>query len=113
MYTENDILFPYHSIPSLKHLRGNEWLHLVERVVELPESHEETIAFMMMMVRLNGCMACETDSYRAMRGCVACSQQTLKRYKGEDQELLDLFHKALTDVRKWALTSSTITLQTD
>ncbi len=102
MYTENDILFPYQAIAALKRVRGEAFTALVERVLSKPETHEDTIAFMLMMVRLNGCMACETDSYRAMRGCAACAQQMLKRYKGNDEELLELFERALVDVRKWA-----------
>jgi hypothetical protein len=102
MYSSNDILFPHHAIQTLKHLRGEAWRVLVERVVSLPENHEETIAFMLMMVRINGCMACETDSYRAMRGCVTCAQQTMRRYKGTDEDLLDQFQRALAEVRKFA-----------
>ncbi len=102
MYTTNDILFPHEAIAALKRVRGAAFTALVERVLAQPETHEDTIAFMLMMVRLNGCMACETDSYRAMRGCAACAQQTLRRFKGEDEELLELFERALSDVRKWA-----------
>lgn len=104
MYTDNDILFPYHAIATLKYVRGPQWETLVEHVLALPESHEDTIAFMLMMVRLDGCLPCETDSFRAMRGCIACAQQTLKRYRGEDEELLGLFEKARLEVRKWAET---------
>jgi len=57
---------------------------------------------MMMMIRLDGCMACETDSYRAMRGCAACALQTLRRYKGEDDELITQFSGALEEVQKFA-----------
>jgi hypothetical protein len=102
MYTNNEILFPHHVIPALKKLRGPQWQALVERISKLPETHEETLAFMMMMIRLNGCMACETDSYRAMRGCGACTLQTLRRYKGEDNELLVQFNEALEEVQKFA-----------
>src|SRR5215203_2358551 len=84
MYADNELLFPYHAIPSLKKLRGPRWQALVERVMCLPETHEETLALMLMMVRLNGCVSCETDSYRAMKGCSACAIQTLRRFKGED-----------------------------
>lgn len=100
MYTENEILFPYHAIPSLKKLRGKKWRSLVERIISLPETHEETLGFMLMMIRLNGCLSCETDSYRAMRGCAACAQQTLRRYKGGDEELLKLHETAVQDIRK-------------
>ena len=102
MYTNNELLFPHHVIPTLKKLRGPEWAALVERITKLPECHEETLAFMLMMIRLNGCMACETDSYRAMRGCAACAIQTLRRYKGDDSELLEFFDNALEDIRKFA-----------
>lgn len=102
MYTTNEILFPHHVIPSLRKLRGPKWQALVDRISKLPETHEETLAFMMMMVRLDGCMACETDSYRAMRGCAACALQTLRRYKGEDEELIEQFQAAVEEVQKFA-----------
>ncbi len=110
MYTSNELLFPHHVIPSLKKLRGPEWRALVERVLSLPETHEETLAFMLMMIRLNGCMACETDSYRAMKGCAACALQTLRRYKGDDAELLEQYRQALDDVRDFARHSTEVTL---
>jgi len=101
MYTDNALLFPHHVIPTLRDLRGVEWRDLIERIVALPETHEETLAFMLMMIRLNGCMACETDSYRAMRGCTSCTHQTLRRYKGKDAELIEQFNEALVDVRAY------------
>ena len=54
---------------------------------------------MLLMIRINGCMACETDSYRAMRGCTACAHQTLRRYKGDDDELIGIYEQALADIR--------------
>lgn len=102
MYTNNELMFPNHVIPSLRKLRGPKWQALVERVANTSEFHEETLAFMLMMVRLNGCVACETDSYRAMRGCPACAHQTLRRYKGNDDELIAAFEQALGDVRRFA-----------
>lgn len=102
MYTNNELMFPNYVIPSLRKLRGPKWQALVERVTNQTEFHEETLAFMLMMVRLNGCVACETDSYRAMRGCAACAHQTLRRYKGDDEELLAAFDQALADVRRFA-----------
>lgn len=102
MYTNNEILFPHHVITSLRKLRGPKWQTLVDRIAKLPETHEETLAFMMMMIRLDGCMACETDSYRAMRGCAACALQTLRRYKGDDEELIEQFQASLEEVRTFA-----------
>ncbi len=100
MYTVNELLFPRYVIPSLRNLRGPKWAELIDRVSVQTECHEDTLAFMLMMIRINGCVGCETDSYRAMRGCTACAHQTLRRYKGEDSDLLRLFEQALADVRR-------------
>jgi hypothetical protein len=112
MYTDNDILFPHHVISTMKDLRGDAWRDLVDRVSSLPETHEETLAFMLMMIRLNKCLKCETDSYRAMRGCTTCAHQTLRRYKGTDEDLLQLYAAALADVREFAAQNEQTSIQT-
>ena len=101
MYAENEILFPPHVIPRLARARGELWRALVERVNDLPPDHEETLAFSLLMIRLDGCLSCETDSYRAMRGCAACALQTLHRFKGTDQDLLQRYQKAVQDVQAY------------
>lgn len=101
MYSKNELMFPHHVISALRNLRGTEWSDLVDRVLAVPEGDAQSLAFVLMMIRLNGCMACETDSYRAMRGCSACAIQTLRRYKGPDRELLHAYQKALDDVRHY------------
>jgi hypothetical protein len=100
MYAQNELLYPHYVTPELSDMRNTEWRTLVERIISLPESHEEVLAFCLMMVRLNGCMACETDSYRAMRGCFACAVQTLRRYKGPDRDLIRVYRQALADIRQ-------------
>lgn len=102
MYTDNALMFPRQIIPLLRSLRGQQWQNLVDRVSALPECHEESLAFMLMMIQLNGCLSCETDSFRAMRGCCACAQQTLRRFKGSDDDLLTMFDASLDDVRAFA-----------
>jgi hypothetical protein len=101
VYTPNEIMFPAYVIPQLRGLRGPAWQALIDRLMELPETHEEVLAFMLMMIRTNGCMECETDSYRAMRGCDACAIQTLRRNKAPDTELLAAYEVALQDVREY------------
>lgn len=101
MYADNELLFPVNVISSLRHSRGEEWSALVERVSGLPEDNIELLAFSLMMVRIDGCLSCETDSYRAMRGCKACSEQSLRRYKGSDLELLSIYQVALDDVQQY------------
>jgi hypothetical protein len=98
MYAQNELLFPNYVIPGLRDVRSGEWRRLVDRVMSLPETHPENLAFMLMMVRMDGCLECETDSYRAMRGCGLCAAQTLRRFKGGDRELLASYQQALDDV---------------
>ncbi|NPV66275.1 MAG: hypothetical protein HPY64_03930 [Anaerolineae bacterium] len=100
MYTQNELLYPHYVTRQLRDLRGSEWRALVDRVLQLPEAHEEVLGFCLMMIRLNGCLACETDSYRAMRGCAACAIQTLRRYKGPDRDLTRIYEQALSDLRE-------------
>ncbi len=98
MYTRNELMFPHHVIPLLRDVRGEDWRTLIDSVLAVSESHERNLALMLLMIRLNGCLTCETDSFRAMRGCAACALQTLRRFKGSDQELLAHYAQALGDV---------------
>ncbi len=68
MYAENEILFPPSVIPRLRYGRGEGWKELVDRVAGLPDDHPESLAFSLMMIEVNGCISCETDCYRAMKG---------------------------------------------
>jgi hypothetical protein len=101
MYTKNELMFSHYVIPRLADSRGDKWRELVERIARLPETHHEVLAFMLMMVRLNGCLNCETDSYRAMRGCTMCALQSLRRFKGTDDELFKMYEQALNDIHSY------------
>ncbi len=79
MYTDNEILFPHDAIPALRQTRGKKWAQLIDSLSQKKETSVEVLALMWVMIELNGCLPCETDSYRAMRGCTACAQQTLRR----------------------------------
>jgi len=94
MYAENELLFPSHVIPKLRESRGEDWAKLVDHVSRVPEHHPESLAFSLMMIRMDGCMACETDSYRAMKGCL------VRRYKGSDQELLQRYQEASVEIEE-------------
>lgn len=97
--TDTEMLFPTRVIPALKHLRGPGWKQLVDQVAAVPDGDEATLAFGLMMIRLNGCLTCHSDSYRAMRGCTACAQQAVTRYKDTDDGLVRLYQKAIRDVQ--------------
>jgi len=98
MYYRTEMMFPPRVIPKLRDLRGKEWQKLVDKVSALPEMHPDKLAFMLMMIRLDGCLRCDADSYRAMRGCGLCARQTIRRLKELDEDLLERFREAQTDV---------------
>jgi hypothetical protein len=98
MYMRNELMFPPYAIPMLRDLRGPEWRQLVEHVMALPEDHPDSLAFSLMMIRLDGCMTCETDGYRAMRGCILCATQTVRRFKGPDKDLVKAYRAARKEV---------------
>ena len=100
MYADNEILFPHYAIPALRNTRGPLWRQLIDKISAKRESSVEVIALMSVMIELNGCLPCETDSYRAMRGCTACAQQTLRRFKGSDEELIDAYETSVAKFRE-------------
>jgi hypothetical protein len=96
-----EVLFPARVIPLLRDLRGSEWCRLVDRVLATVESHPDTLAFGLMMIRLDRCMTCHADSYRAMRGCSLCARQAVCRFKGPDRELVTLWERARAEIDLW------------
>jgi hypothetical protein len=99
MPNENfDLLFPSRAIETLVKLRGENWDRLIREVVEKDPTDPDKIAFVLFMVRLGGCTTCQSDSFRAMRGCIICSTTSIKRYKGSDQNLINLYNEAKLDV---------------
>ena len=93
-HAKAELLFPAHLIPVLGELRGPEWQDLVEQVAALPETHPDVLAFVLMMIELDGCMKCNSNNYKFLRGCYLCATQTVQSFKGTDQELLDMYEKA-------------------
>lgn len=100
MYADNEILFPHYAIPALRNTRGRQWQELIDKIMTKRETSIEVVALMSVMIELNGCLACETDSYRAMRGCTACAQQTLRRFKGSDADLISAYESSVANLRE-------------
>ncbi len=96
---DTEILFPMRVAPCIRALRGNVWRKLVDRVWQAADGDPDTVAFSLAMVQLSGCMTCHTDCYRALRGCTFCASQAVKRYRGSDKDLLDLFEVCKSKVR--------------
>jgi len=100
-HQDAEMLFPARAIEALRLLRGDPWRALVEQVMHQPETDPDVLAFTLMMIRLGNCLGCRSDSYRAMRGCTLCAQQTIARFKGPDEELVHLWEEARAEVTTW------------
>jgi len=59
-----------------------------------------------MMIQITSCITCHADSFRALRGCTNCAQQTISRYKGSDSDLIELWQKTRLEVQNWLETTS-------
>lgn len=95
MYSsDTEILFPMRVAPQLRELRGDLWQDTVERALLAGDAAPEQLALSLVMIRLAGCLTCHPDSYRAMRGCTLCAMATVRRYRGEDQDLVTLVDQA-------------------
>ncbi|OQA44588.1 MAG: hypothetical protein BWY52_01597 [Chloroflexi bacterium ADurb.Bin325] len=98
MYPKAELLFPPRLIPPLRDLRGPEWATLVQRIARLPEIEPDSLAFSLMMIRLDGCVKCHEGSFKYMRGCHLCATQTVMQFKGSDEDLVLLYQKARRDI---------------
>lgn len=94
IHAKAELLFPAHLIFTLRDLRGSEWRDLIDRVSTMPETHPDSLAFVLMMIELNGCMRCNSNNYKFLRGCYLCSTQAVQSFKGTDQELIDMYLQA-------------------
>lgn len=97
-HADTEILFPMRVAPELRSLRGRRWKRLVDRAVEAPDGSLHQLAFGLMVIRLAGCLTCHPDSYRALRGCTACAAHTVRRHRGEEEDLVELYARARADV---------------
>ncbi|HBY96514.1 MAG: hypothetical protein M5U01_29835 [Ardenticatenaceae bacterium] len=94
--TKTPFLFPHESVPFLKDMRDESWAELVERIAELAETDEESLAFQLMMIRICGCLRC--TNYKASLGCTVCSQRAVRNSKAPSGALLRWFAKAQEEV---------------
>jgi len=105
---DTELVFPLRVAPALSSLRGNDWQHLIEQVSDTGADPLDEIAFVLLMVRLSGCVACNADSFRAMRGCTQCARQTIRRYRGSDQDLLAQFQQSRREVEVYSSKTGSI-----
>ena len=101
MFSRSEILFPHKCIIGLKSLRDGKWSELVERVAVLPEIHEDSLSFCLMMIKLCDCLNYELSSYKSSLGCSTCSKRTISELKSSDNALLKRFDNARQELRNY------------
>ncbi len=99
--SDTELLFPIRVIPFLNNSRSPKWEELIQKVTDQEASKTDQLGFVLMMVRLDGCVACDADSFRAMRGCTQCARQTIRRFKGSDQDLEKQFIASKNEMDKY------------
>ena len=99
--TDTELLFPFRLAARLAGLRGKKWKQLIEHIDSADAHEEEKLALTLLLVKLGGCQSCNPHSYRALRGCAHCSQQTIKRYRGDEDDLLEKYQICLGEVRRY------------
>jgi hypothetical protein len=97
---DTELLFPPRVLKDLTGIRGEEFDDLVKQVVDLPQSEHDHLAMVLMMTKLNGCLSCNSDSFRAMRGCTQCSILNVRRYRGTEKQFIGLYNKARKEITK-------------
>ena len=95
---DTEVFFPLRVVPQLRGLRGEAWNQLVDQIQSGEASLTQKGAFVLMMVRIGGCVNCNSNSFRAMRGCSQCAKLTVKRYRGQDSELVEQFQQVQKEV---------------
>lgn len=99
--SKTEMLFPPRLIPMLRDLRGTAWQELVDSVLAAESEPVRQMAFVLMMVRLDGCSTCHVDTYWAMRGCQACARSSVARFRGSDEELLAMYNQSLNEIQAY------------
>ena len=97
-HRETEILFPMRVAYPLREMRGDAWRDIVDRACKAEAASTDRLAFNLLIIRLSNCLSCQTHSYRALHGCEQCAKHSVRRFRGEDAELIQLFEDAVADI---------------
>ena len=101
MKTRVEFLFSHNAVPALKELRSERWRDLITRIAPLDSTHPDALAFALMMVRLNGCVSCDSKRYRERGGCAHCTRFVLTTLNKETEtDLLIRYRASQKEVAK-------------
>jgi hypothetical protein len=98
---DTDLLFPPRILPALADLLDTAWEELINCVIVAGPGSLEQVAFILMMARMNNCVTCNSNSYRAINGCTICTKQSLKHFSDTDETLNEMFHTTREEVKQY------------
>jgi len=98
---ETELLFPPRLIPELRELRGPAWQELVDEVQRKEGVDPDRLALVLLVVKLAGCASCHANSFKALRGCPQCAAQAVRRFRGDDGELVRCYTAARQEVDRY------------
>lgn len=98
---DTELIFPLRVAPLIADSHDAEWKALVEFVVSVEADTLDQLGFVLTMARLAGCASCNSDSFRAMRGCTQCAIQTIRRQHLKGSDLRSMFKQNRLEVENY------------
>jgi len=89
--------FPGFGLSRLRVQRGQRWAGIVDWVSKLPASDPQVMAMTLTIRRVRRA----THSESACRDpfCAVCASQILAQYHGSEQQLIDMYHANVAEMR--------------
>lgn len=98
---DTEYIFPASLASQLGDLRDVPWQQLIQTVTGNGISDVDRISLIYMIARISGCASCNSDAFRAMKGCLVCAKNAIKRFRGSDAELVEQFEQARKEVTEY------------
>ena len=98
---DTELVFPLRVLPMLRSFRGEKWRQIINKVISGDANIVEETAISMVMMDVTGCLTCNSDSFRAIKGCTKCAKHALRKSKHSDQDLLQMFETAKESVKAY------------
>ena len=99
--SDAELLFPPRLLPDIKGIRSETWAKMVGQASGQKSHLLDQLAMELLLVKLAGCVNCDSDSFRAMKGCEFCIRQALRRFKGSDSELMRTYEQSKKEIGKY------------
>jgi hypothetical protein len=91
-------LYPDYAVLQLGFQTGIRWQELVDQISSLPRTHPHAMAMLLTVKRLARTQARPQRGNHADPRCAICVSQLVAAYAHDEQLLLDLFERSLSEV---------------